>query len=375
MGFYDDAAIVDTPVYQGYGDAMLAGEVPYRDFALEYPPLALPVFLLPSLGEDEAYGRLFELLMLVLGAAAVALVAWTLGSVGAAAGRLAGGVAFAALAPLLLGPVILTRYDLWPAALTAGALAALVAGHGRLALGVLGAAVAAKLYPVVLLPLALLYVARRDGRREALASLAAFGVVVATAFVPFLLLAPEGLAESLERQMGRPLQIESLGAGLLLAAGRLGLYEPAVVSTHGSQNLTGALPDALATGQAVLQALAVVAVWALFARGRGDGEALLVASAAAVAAFVAFGKVLSPQYLVWLLPLVPLVAGRAGVAASAVLALGLIVTQLWFPYRYWDVVALRPVAWLVLVRDLALIALFVVLAAATARARGSPRSA
>ncbi len=362
-------------MYQGYGDAMLAGEVPYRDFALEYPPLALPVFLLPSLGEGEAYGRLFELLMLVLGAVVVALVAWTLASVGAAAGRLAGGVAFASLAPLLLGPVILTRYDLWPAALTAGALAALVAGRGRLGLGVLGAAVAAKLYPLVLLPLALLYVARRAGRREAFASLAAFGAVIAIAFAPFLVLAPEGLAESFERQTGRPLQIESVGAGLLLAAGRLGLYEPAVVSTHGSQNLAGALPDALAAGQTVIQALAVVAVWALFARARGDGETLLLASAAAVAAFVAFGKVLSPQYLVWLLPLVPLVAGRAGVAASAVLALALVVTQLWFPYRYWDVVALRPVAWLVLVRDLVLITLFVVLAAATARARGRPRSA
>ena len=37
--------IVDTPVYQRYGDAIDDGQVPYRDFALEYPPGALPVFV------------------------------------------------------------------------------------------------------------------------------------------------------------------------------------------------------------------------------------------------------------------------------------------------------------------------------------------
>ena len=81
-------------------------------------------------------------------------------------------------------------------------------------------------------------------------------------------------------------------------------------------------------------------------------------------AFVAFGKVLSPQFLIWLIPLVPLVRGRRGLVASAALAVGLVLTQLWFPYRYWDL-ALRQDAfasWLVLARDLVLVLLVVVLA-------------
>ena len=41
--------IVDTPVYESYGDAMERGQVPYRDFAVEYPPGALPVFVVPAL--------------------------------------------------------------------------------------------------------------------------------------------------------------------------------------------------------------------------------------------------------------------------------------------------------------------------------------
>ena len=49
VGFYRHSHIADTPIYQRYGDAIANGQVPYRDFQLEYPPAALPVFALPSL--------------------------------------------------------------------------------------------------------------------------------------------------------------------------------------------------------------------------------------------------------------------------------------------------------------------------------------
>jgi uncharacterized membrane protein len=261
------------------------------------------------------------------------------------------------------------------AAATLIALAALAAGRPRLGFGVLAAAVAAKLYPLVLVPVALLYVRRRYGTREALLSFAALAVVLALFFLPFAVLAPEGLADSLERQAGRPLQIESLGAGLLLAADRLGAYEATVVSSHGSQNLAGALPDTLADVQTVVQALAVLAVSIVFARSARTSPQLFVASAAAVAAFIAFGKVLSPQFLIWLLSLVPLAAARAGPVPAVVFAAALVATQAWFPYRYWDVVALEPVAWLVLLRDVTLVVLAVALADAIRRrpeTRGSP---
>jgi hypothetical protein len=361
VGFYADYRIVDTPVYQEYGEAMLDGQVPYRDFALEYPPAALPMFLLPALAGEDNFGGAFELLMWVCGVATVVLVAATLVRVGADPQRLFAAVSFVALAPLLLGSLVLTRYDLWPAALVAGALAALVSGRIRLGLGVLAVAAAAKVYPLVLLPLALAWVWRRRGRREAAIGLGVFAAVLAVIVFPFAALDPGGVASSIERQLGRPLQIESLGAAALLAADQLGLYEPTVVSTHGSQNLAGAWPDRLATAETVAGALALCALWIVFARRRAEVDALLAASAAAVAAFVAFGKVLSPQFLVWLVPLVPLVAGGTGLAAAAVLGAALVTTQLWFPHRYWDVVALEAVGWLVLVRDLVLVALFVVL--------------
>jgi hypothetical protein len=104
----------------------------------------------------------------------------------------------------------------------------------------------------------------------------------------------------------------------------------------GSQNLVGALPHDVGRALTFLQLIAVAAVWAWFWRGdQRSRERLVTASAAAVCGFVALGKVLSPQFLIWLVPLVPLVRGRRGLVASTLLAGALVLTQLWFPNRYW----------------------------------------
>jgi hypothetical protein len=375
VGFYDRNQIIDTPVYQQYGELMAGGEVPYRDFVVEYPPAALPVFAVPTLASQDDYRGLFDIFMWICAVATVAFVALTLVALEAGPGRTIAAVAFVGLAPLALGSVVLTRYDFWPAALTAAAVAAFVAGRRHVAFGALGVAVAAKIYPVVLLAPALILVWRRQGARAALAGFGVFAAVIALVAVPFFVLAPAGVVDSIQTQLGRPLQIESLGSALLLAAHRLGAYEATVTSSSGSQNLSGSLPDALATVQAIVQIFAVVGVWMLYEARRGGWQSFLAACAASVVGFVAFGKVLSPQFLVWLVPLVPLVGGSLGVAASVLLGAALVTTQLWFPFRYWDVVALESAVWLVLVRDLLLVALFAVLVVAIRRGREGPRSA
>jgi hypothetical protein len=222
----------------------------------------------------------------------------------------------------------------------------------------------------VLAPIGLAHVWRTRGRSEAIRCGLVFLATVVVVFAPFVALAPGGVLHSVTRQTNRPLQIESLGSAVLLALHHLGglgsLHES---TSHGSQNLAGPgvrVVAALSTG---LQLAAIVAVWLLYRRGR---LGLFAASAAAVTAFVAFGKVLSPQFLIWLVPLVPLVAGRRGLAACALLLAAMVLTQIWFPSRYWAFArGFREwEAWVVLARDLVLVALFAVL---TTPARGSPR--
>jgi len=383
-GFYERDQIVDIPVYQRYGDQMVDGKLPYRDFRVEYPPAALPVFLLPAIGDghdEPAYRRSFERLMVLCGLLVVAGVAIALSALRAEPARLFGALGFAALAPLALGSVILTRFDLWPTALAVLGLAAVLSRRNRLGLGVLGLGAAAKIFPGVLAPLALTYVWRRRGRREALVCGAVFAGVLLVCFLPFFVLSPGGIWDSLHRQASRPLQIESLGSGFLLVAHQLFGYGIHLNLSHGSQNLGGSLPSAFAAILSVLQLAALLGLWVGFARGPAEPERLVRYSAACMAAFIAFGKVLSPQFLIWLLPLVPLVRGRRGLAAAALLAAALVLTQLWFPYRYWDL-ALRldeRASWLVLVRDLVLLTLVAVLAlplrrAPTGRRRAPARS-
>jgi hypothetical protein len=382
VGFYTHAQITDTPIYQRYGDAMRSGQVPYRDFRLEYPPGALPAFVLPSLmrehaGDLDGFDRGFQALMWLCGAAALAAMVGVLDALGAGAARVGAAVGFAALAPLALGSVVLSRFDLWPAALTVGALALLLNDRRRLGFGVLAAATVTKIFPAVLLPLFVAYTWRRDGRRAALTALGVYAAVVVAVCLPFLILSPDGFAWSLDRQLGRPLQLESLGASFLLAAHQgfgLGIT---MRSGHGSQNLVGTGADVLAALQTVAQAVALVGLWIWFARGPAEKERLVRAAVLAVCIFVALGKVFSPQFLIWLIPLVPLVRGRRGFLASGVFLGALILTQGWFPFRYWDLAlhfGATP-SWLVFVRDLVMVGLLVVLAAPALRPRrAAPRS-
>ena len=169
------------------------------------------------------------------------------------------------------------------------------------------------------------------------------------------MLAPHGVWQSLSGQASRPLQVEGLGASLFTTFGH-----PQIITTHGSQNVAG--HGAVAAVFGVLQLAALVFVWVAFARGPVTPERFIRYGAASVCAFIAFGKVLSPQFLLWLIPLVPLVRGRRGIAATALLTVALVLTQVWFPKHYWDYALHFDRAAVVLVRDLALVALFVVLA-------------
>ena len=367
-GFYTRGLLMDTPVYERYGDAIVhGGRMPYAAFGVEYPPGALPVFAAPSLiagrGDFGRYREVFEAIMLVCGAIASALVGFVLVVQRARLPRLVGGTLLAGLAPLALGPVVLSRFDLWPAMLTVAGLAAVVAERRRLGSGLLGGAIAAKLYPGVVLPLALVYIYRRHGRREALVCAGIAVATVVLCVLPFAAVAPHGVWASLSGQASRPLQIESLGASLLLAAHQAWGQPLTELSSHGSQNLVGHLPHVFAQVQALLMPAAVVGIWIAFLRGAADRDRLLRYSAAAVCAFIALGKVLSPQYLIWLIALVPLVRGRRGLAASVLFLISLVLTQLWFPTHYLELAygfAARP-SWFVFARDLVLLALLTTL--------------
>jgi hypothetical protein len=118
------------PVYSNYGTAVEDGDVPYREIEIEYPPGALPAFVVPALLSDDESGfrTVFEAMMALFGVVTVLLSAVTLRGLRASPRRTAGVLALIATFPLLLGSVVLTRFDLYPTAFVAAAIAALVHG-------------------------------------------------------------------------------------------------------------------------------------------------------------------------------------------------------------------------------------------------------
>ncbi len=354
VGWYHHGQIVDYGVYQHYGDSMVdQHEVPYRDFAVEYPPGALPVFLIPAVGSFD-YPKVFQALM------ALCLAGSVIG-VSLIAGRRA--AVLAALAPLALGSVILSRFDLWPAALVVLALAAVVRRRVTISALLIGTAFAAKLWPAVLVPIVAVWLARSAGGRAAGRWLAASTATSLAWFLPFVVLSPGGVAHSFHAQLARPLQLESLGAAVLIASHHIAGTTVHMVGSFGSQNVTGSGAHAAAVATTAAGAVALVAIYVAFARGDSSVDDLLRYSAASVAVTIAFGKVFSPQFLIWLIPLVPLVRGRRGLWAMSLFSGALVLTQLWFPRHYWALAnSFAPTqSWELLLRDLTVVALAAVL--------------
>jgi hypothetical protein len=368
-GLFRGRAYVDLDLYRRYAEGFLDGTIPYRDTFVEYPPGAFVVLVPPALVSEAHYRTLFKLLMVAVALGGLWCVARLLVHFRASSPRLALGLGFVALSPLLLGSVWLNSYDAWPAALTVGALAALAFGAALPGFCLLGLAAAAKVYAVLLVVPAALYVRARLGGRAAAVGVAGFVGTVCVVVLPFLVLSPGGVWASLRSQLERGLHVESLGGAALLTLDRLGLYEATV--SHGTteaktRDLAGGLPDALATASSVALILAVALVWALFARRPGDLQRLAVAFAACVAGVLGASKILSPQYAEWLVFLVPLAAGAAGVAAILLTAVAFVLAELWF-HHYPSLYAAGDRVWLVLARDVCLLACYAVLAWSLAR--------
>jgi hypothetical protein len=109
---------------------------------------------------------------------------------------------------------------------------------------------------------------------------------------------------------------------------------------------------------------ALCLLWITAARSREDPrEDLLRYAAATVAVVLVLGTVLSPQYLDWLIPLVPLVGGRRGAAAMCLFVVAAILTNVWIPDQYFEFQdsLLAGQGALLLARNLALLATALVL--------------
>jgi uncharacterized membrane protein len=295
-GQFQRACYTDIyPLY--YGEGLSAGKVPYTGHRVEYPVLIgaamqAAAWLVSHISDAAIRGReFFDVTVLLLAICAVAGIFAT--------ARAAGGqdrrwqALMVALSPALILSAFI-NWDLIAFAFTALGIAAWAARRPAWAGVLLGLAAAVKFYPLVVIgPLLLLCL--RAGRMRDFGKMAA-GAVIAWLVVdlPVMIAAPSGWAYFYTFSKNRGADWGAIWY----------LLEYYHVPVLGNSDLS-VLND-LSTGFFVV-ACAAIAVLALAAprRPRLPQLCFLV-----LAAFLMTNKVWSPQYVVWLLPLVVLARPR-----------------------------------------------------------------
>ena len=350
--------------------------VPWRDFLVEYPPgfflAAFPPALLARTA--EGYRALFVLEMAAFTLAGL----WIAERLRRRATGAAAPSAFrwGALFVWLAGLIVTHRTDalvlleltalVWALADERWALAGAFTALLVWTKGVPALAGVFLMLPVV--------VAERwaDIRRWAVAALAA-GLVL---FLPVWLLAGPGLLEAVRYQAERPVQVESTAAALL---GLLRTVAPAVggpVESHGSTGVEGPGVAPLLLATELLLAVGWIGLARRLSTPRLSIGAMAAAAMASLVLWMTLGRVFSPQFLVWVLPLAALVGALHGRRALLLFAGICILHQAVYPGAYASLKDLAPWACaLVLARNLGLLAWTLnVLAQATVRPglAGSP---
>jgi len=370
----------DVRLYASWGEAFVHGHgLPVGDQTWQYPPGAILVFAVPALvhaATGLSYRVGFPLFMAAVDAVVTAVLARAGGRPDRA--RLPGrGARVWLLGTLLLGPVTLARFDLVPAA---------CAVVGLLALGAtrpvrLGAAAAAGAL-VKVWPAFLLVAVGRPGVR-ALSRMAA-GVAGAAAVVGLVLVAAGAggdLLGFLGAQRARGLQLEAVPATVFVVIRMFGTGETARYS-YGSLQFGDAAARTVASVCTVVELVVVAAfaVWWWLLPTRNPAR--LPASWAVLACdrllalllvVLVTSRVLSPQYLLWVLAVAVTGVALADAGADARAAVGghpprpvtdvdrrrrlvlttllviAAVSHLVYPWRYNDVIEGRIVMSLVLV--------------------------
>ncbi|MER5636238.1 glycosyltransferase family 87 protein [Kitasatospora sp. NPDC002227] len=291
-----EQAIEVYRTYHQWYEILVQGHFPTGDVTWQYPPGAALAMLAPGLLPFLSYLQAFALLMLLTdGVTQALLVRVSLRrSGGLHRGRSTAGAWLWALAlPLLLG-LPYGRYDL-PVTALAMASVLLLPSRPRFGGALAGLGAMVKVWPA----LVVLGTPRGRGTRQAWTALCcsalALLLVLCTLF--------DGAFDFLGAQQGRGVEIESLGGSVLQVARLFGW--PGDVDQHyGSLEFLGPHVQTVAKASLALTGLAFgwLLLWRFRAR-RWSAATPYDAALTAVLLFTVTSRVISPQYLIWLIGL------------------------------------------------------------------------
>ncbi|MGW2936669.1 glycosyltransferase 87 family protein [Streptomyces sp. NPDC055722] len=312
-------------IYQGWYDTLRTGTFPRNDVTWQYPPAAALAILSPALLPFLDYAHAFYVLAFLADLVVLCLLLYA----GQRPGKIMRGAWVWVVGVALLGPTVYARYDVM---VTAVAVAALLAGTRRPRL--MGALIAAgallKVWPALLLAGTL--------KRWAWLSAAATALALAGVFA----LTMPGAFSFLGFQRNRGTEVESLGS-LVFHVGRHFGWRGQVALNYGSVEFLGPYVDWVSAAALFLTVIAFgwLLLWRASVR-RTSPHTLADAGFVAVLLFTVTSRVISPQYMVWLVGVAAVClsfrASRMTLPCGLVLA-ACLATVLEFPLWFGHVVA------------------------------------
>ncbi|MFE9095223.1 glycosyltransferase 87 family protein [Streptomyces sp. NPDC007264] len=311
-------------IYHGWYGTLRTGAFPDDDVTWQYPPAAALAILSPALLPFLDYAQGFYVLAFLADLAVFCL----LQSAGLRPGRTLRGAWVWAVGVALLGPTVYARYDVL---VTAVAVAALLAGtrHPRTMGALSGLGALLKVWPALLLVAAV-------GRRAWLSAAA-----VAGGLALLLGLTMPGAFSFLTSQRDRGTEVESVGSLVFHLARHFG-WSGRVVFHYGSVEFVGPYVDWVSAAALLLSVSAFgwLLLWRTSVR-RMPVHTLADAAFVAVLMSTVTSRVISPQYMVWLVGLAAVClcfhGSRMALPAGLVLA-ACPATVLEFPVLFADVV-------------------------------------
>jgi hypothetical protein len=315
---------------------------------VEYPPLAILWMTVPTWFIDPlpktglapeslqaAAKQATRIAMFVVDLCGFGLFWWM--------GAEAASLAIYAVFGLLLYPLLYDRMDLVLGVLLLAVVAAVVRRlPDWVPLLVLAIAINFKLTPLVLAPVFVLGTMPADELRSwrAIAKRAALlAVFTAGVFLPFFIRDGSATLGFLQYHVARGLQLEATWSTIPAAAAALFRAPAQVVFRYGAFEVQSGITGALLALASIAMVLLIPALaWVFWKQARARGAAspklMINCSAAFLLAAIVSAKVFSPQYLLWVGPLIALWSGKRKRLVWASFLVVCALTTLCYPFGY-----------------------------------------
>jgi hypothetical protein len=322
--------------------------------------LSFPVMLAPRLIAEsfQGYTIAFTVELLLFDALTICLISRTV-MLRDGLDRVPESLGWYTLFLAALAPIVFAKLDLVPMTLVFAAALCWSSG-GSIWGGLLTAAgTLVKVFPAVLALPGFIWDASKPGRSRS-RGMISFLLCMGVGLVTWRGFGGSGIADFVDYHQGRGLEIESLYAGLQMVVGKsVGTDMSWHFDHRAFELLTPWSAWAVALSLPGLAAAMLLVAYRFYKVG---AKRPMQFCAAALLAFVITGKVLSPQYLIWLFPFVILVQGSTGRMARPIFLVCCLLTTAVYPWSFMALLKFHPVAIALLnLRNLLLLGLFIFL--------------